>query len=367
LLDESSNAIYSSGFLLFSRENTLLARRFDARAMKFSGPEEALAQSLTAEILSDRACFSASETGLLAYHTGVNEAQLTWFDRTGKRVGTVGDPGLIDGVELAPNGKQAAVTISDSSGRGTLWLYEIDRSVKRRFLSIDRYSFSLLWSKDSRRLVIGERTDGKYWVRMKDVGGSGSENVIHQSDGELQVGSWGPDNGLLLTTRNEKTGWNIDHLPMRKGNERATLVSLLHQPGDEMLGALSPNGRWLLYNYSEPGDIDLYPHVTAISDTGQTRQISRDATGVLRWNPNGNEILYASHNKLVAVDVHNVGDTLQLGASRVLFQFRGDCNNMYVGSCFDVSPDGSRFLIAESIGSPQPVALIQNWRAALRK
>ena len=367
LLEESSNAIYSSGFLLYSRENTLLARPFDAAAMKFTGPAEVLAQSLTAEILSDRACFSASETGVLAYHSGVNEAQLTWFDRKGNRVGTLGHPGLIDGVELSPDGKQAAVTIGDSSGRGTVWLYELARGVNRRFVSIDRYNVSLLWSKDSRRIAIGERTDGRYRIRMKDAGGSGRDEVIYQTDIETQLGGWGPDGGLTLSTRNPNTGWDLDYLPSQKKNERATPVSVLHQPGDEMLGSISPDGHWILYTHSEPGDIDLYPHVAAFPGGGQNRLIARDATGMLRWNANGNEIFYATHSKLMAVDVRRGGDTLQIGAPHLVFPFRGDCNTMYVGSCFDVATDGARFLVAESIGSPPPVALIQNWRAGLRK
>ena len=33
----------------------------------------------------------------------------------------------------------------------------------------------------------------------------------------------------------------------------------------------------------------------------------------------------------------------------------------------DVAPDGKRFLVVEPSGSPRPVALIQNWIAALKK
>jgi hypothetical protein len=55
--------------------------------------------------------FSASANGVLAYVNGGSVALgLTWLDRTGKRRGNVGDPGILGRFRISPDGKSAAVT-----------------------------------------------------------------------------------------------------------------------------------------------------------------------------------------------------------------------------------------------------------------
>ena len=78
------------------------------------------------------------------------------------------------------------------------------------------------------------------------------------------------------------------------------------------------------------------------------------------------EILFISHTKLMAAPVRAAGPTLEVGTPRLLFETRVDCSTIEV-SCFDVTPDGKKFLVIEPTGSAAPVALIQNWTAGLKK
>src|SRR5262249_21179907 len=120
LLTESSNAVYSAGYMLYSRANVLFARPFDAARRELTSAAVTLSQAVQTEPLSDRSCFTASTDGLLAYHAGPGQMRLAWFDRNGKRLGTVGAPALQQGVEIAPDGKRAAIVISDGSGGRSL-------------------------------------------------------------------------------------------------------------------------------------------------------------------------------------------------------------------------------------------------------
>ena len=61
---------------------------------EFAAPAVTLGQSIGAEPDSDRGCFTTSDHGLLAYHSGLDESQLTWIDRASNRMGTVGAPEL---------------------------------------------------------------------------------------------------------------------------------------------------------------------------------------------------------------------------------------------------------------------------------
>jgi hypothetical protein len=153
LLEESSNALYSEGFLLYTHGRTLLARRFDPARREFAGAAATVAQSIHAEPASDRGCFTTSDNGLLAYHSGPGESQLTWVDHAGKRVGTEGAPGMFRSIEIAPDGKRAAAVVTGPGGE-SVWIYELARGIRARFSSGTRH-LGVVWSTDASRVAIG--------------------------------------------------------------------------------------------------------------------------------------------------------------------------------------------------------------------
>jgi len=89
-----SNAMYARpGYLVFMRGSSLMAQRLDARNAELSGDLMVLAHSVARKTSTVYGQFSISENGALTYLAGANVAtQLVWFDRSGKRLGTVGEP-----------------------------------------------------------------------------------------------------------------------------------------------------------------------------------------------------------------------------------------------------------------------------------
>ena len=82
-----------SGWLLFIRQGTLVARRFDPVRGELAGDPVTVADPVSL------GAFSVSETGVIAYRSGIGAArrQFTWFDRMGQKVGTSPDDnGLAD-------------------------------------------------------------------------------------------------------------------------------------------------------------------------------------------------------------------------------------------------------------------------------
>src|SRR5690242_13860464 len=63
--------------------------------------------------------FSISSTGILAHRGGTgNDRQLTWFDRRGNRLGTVGSRNDYRSIQLSPDESRVAIQAIDrSSGR----------------------------------------------------------------------------------------------------------------------------------------------------------------------------------------------------------------------------------------------------------
>src|SRR5262249_52415344 len=114
ILTSRSRALYSPpGFIVFVRDRTLFAQRFDADRVRLSGNPMPLAEGLAIGGVSAEGrpagggAFSVSENGVLAYRTTPPiHAKLAWFDRKGRPGGSVGvlpfeafsDP------ELSPDG-----------------------------------------------------------------------------------------------------------------------------------------------------------------------------------------------------------------------------------------------------------------------
>src|SRR5689334_19772123 len=75
--------------------------------------------------------YGASENGVLVYlggELGASQAQLTWFDRTGKRLATVGEPVPVSGSvlyapQISRDEKHVAVGRPDPKNKTSdLWL-----------------------------------------------------------------------------------------------------------------------------------------------------------------------------------------------------------------------------------------------------
>ena len=84
------------GYLLFVRDGTLTAQTFDVTRLELSGDPFPIAEQVVSDPIFGNGMFSASANGVLVYRAGQSgNTQLTWFDRSGKRLGTVGPPGEV--------------------------------------------------------------------------------------------------------------------------------------------------------------------------------------------------------------------------------------------------------------------------------
>ena len=102
------------GYVLLLREGTLMGQRFDNRRLQFAGDAVLIAGDLPG---FGPPPYSASGTGVLAYTSSVSSlSQLTWLDRDGKKLGTVGEMEQHWGVVLSPDGTRVAVSQMDTAG-----------------------------------------------------------------------------------------------------------------------------------------------------------------------------------------------------------------------------------------------------------
>ena len=135
LLTSSGNFRYAQGFLIFSRDATLMAQAFDTSTLSLKGEAVPLAEQVQFTTGLQAAAFSVSETGVLVFQTvgSGGTSQLFWFDRTGRQSGALGERGpYLPEVNLSRDGTRASVATSES-GRGDAWLFDVTRGIRTKF------------------------------------------------------------------------------------------------------------------------------------------------------------------------------------------------------------------------------------------
>jgi Tol biopolymer transport system component len=155
------------GYLLFIREQTLMAQRFDPDKRQLIGQPISLKQPVDNAYEFRLPSVSVSHTGILVYSTGeyMEQNQLVWLDRAGKEVAKVGEPGPYTGVELSPDQKLAILEREDPRFLSDdLWVMELSTGTLSRLTSNPLTEFQPLWSpRGDRVLYSRDVTSGDFF------------------------------------------------------------------------------------------------------------------------------------------------------------------------------------------------------------
>ncbi len=374
IVTSNGNAVYTpEGYLLFSRDRTLLAQRFDPDRRELTG--KALAVSNEVEYLSSvaRALFSVSDNGTLVYQggSGANFSQLAWFDREGKDLGTLGSPARYANPRLSPDSMRVAVDIDEPESSNTdIWVLGTNRQAPLRFTFDPGQDETPLWSHDGRQILWLSDRGGKNGFYVKDSHGSTiQESPIMPVGVDLSFASaasdWSPDGRFLLyTDLQEGDALHLWVLPM-KGEQKP--YRFLPGVSADVEGQFSPDGRWIAYASNESGRWEVY--AAPFPGPGARYQISTDGGQQPRWRRDGKELFFLSRDrKLMAVSV-KTGTTLKFGAPAPRFQtLAHEAITAEEFFTYDVSADGRRFLVNANSEQPghHPVHIILSWASLLK-
>ncbi len=351
-----SNAIFASGHLLFMRDNSLVAQPFDPAAGKFTGDPQQLMENVQLDAGLWRANLSASTGGTLIYASGVATGNqiVTWYDRSGKVLGTVGELGAFYELALSPDEKKLAVADANSA-TATIWIHDLSSKLKTRLSFNGGVQRTPIWSPDGRKVAFASNQQANISVQTIDSGVP-AEVLLATADAGLE--NWSRDGRYLLYSQGRALNLDLwvlplfgDHKPFRYGQSA------------QYHGEFSPDGRWIAYGApDESGNPAIF--VAPFPWTGAKWQISNGTGQEPHWRADGKELYYHDFTSLIAVEVNGTGSAFQVGNSRKLFL----SSVQYLGHQYAPSRDGQRFIaIAPSEGSSQTLNLVQNWTAELRK
>jgi Tol biopolymer transport system component len=369
LVNADSSAAYAPpGFLLFLRERTLMAQRFDANNLQLSGEAFPIAEQVGNNPATGRSFFSVSQTGVLTYlSSNTPSTQLIWFDRTGKQLRQVGAPAADNTLRLSPDEKQLAVARLDvQAGATDIWLIDLARNTPSRFTFDPANESGPVWSPDGSRLVFASNRSGVANLYQKLANGTGSDEALFKSAESAGPNDWSSDGKFLLYgVLSPRTSTDLWILPMF-GEQKA--VPFIQTEFAEIQARFSPDGRWVAYTSNASGPFQVY--VQSFPASGGKWQISTNGGAQPQWRHDGKELFFLSPNrKLMAVEVNGSGATFVAGVPQDLFEVRTSPLFPGLGSSsyYAASGDGKRFLVNTPVGESGsvPLTIVLNWSAGL--
>ena len=369
---QSTFAYAEPGYLLYVREGVLFAQAFNARKPELTGEALPIANHVMYSAPSSLAPFSASLDGrVLVFHSGGStQRQLTWFDRSGNRLGVVGQPGGdFMQVRISPDGKRAVLTQPDSrTGNRDLWVMDLERGVLSQLTTNPANDWGPVWSPDGSRIAFSSDPTGRSAIFVKAANG-GAEELIAQSDrSSLWPNDWSPDGHWLVFH---------DHSPNRFLALGVLKIDGDRKPHDlpasgyaEYGARFSPDGQMLAYHANEPGGPEIYIRSFVNGNTtGAKWRVSKDGGVDPVWSHDGKELFYLNRDgQFVSVEIR--GETaLQAGATKLLFKPCDTAYALFNPARYDTAADGKRFLVAcpaQQTDPPRSIAVV-NWQRELKK
>ena len=258
LIDNALLPAYASGFVLFVRDDTLMAQRFDAGRLALDGEPMAVAEQLrVAGAPGTSGVYAVSQSGVLVYQEGlIQKSALVWLDRGGRELGTLSEPRGFSYLQLSPNQRHLAVSVYDDATRTRdVYLFDTARGGQTRLTSEPSDDFSPVWAPHGDRLAFAGRRQGDQALNLytTNVSGTGGEKRLLDLDGVEIPTSWSPDERFLLF-QTPSPGADIKVLSLADG-QVSSLVSTRFTEGSAQF---SPDGRWVAYSSNETGRTEVY-------------------------------------------------------------------------------------------------------------
>jgi len=279
--------------------------------------------------------------------------QITVYDRSGKPLSKVGEPGFFNQPNMSPDGSRAVVMrVDPRTGNNDIWTLDLASGKGTPITNDNDPQNAPIWSPDGKQVAYVSTHESISSIYRKAADGTGEAE---------QVFSYTPGAGMVLTD------WSSDNKFMTfytgvivlvpiSGNQKASERKEIDWLREEYLagqGRFSPDNRYIAFLSNEAdvdrGEVYVRPFDPNKPDaplTGEAVRVSKDgAIGMIAWRQDGKELYFMTRDwQVMAVDVETT-PAFKAGTPRMLFSLPGPLPGNPL-QWKNVSPDGQRFLFA---------------------
>ena len=288
--------------------------------------------------------------------------QITLFDRNGKVVKKIADPGLYAQPVFSPDGTRVAVLRTDlKNSRQNIWIFETGTGKTLQLTNDGLGQNTPMWSPDGKQILYVSFRGNYRGVYRRAWNVSGPEELLfrYTPGAELFLSDISPDGKFLACD----SGGVLLIVPLTKGDALTrTAIEFSREEFEVSGGRFSPDGRFLAYasNEADPDKTEVYVRTfdAATGTAGQGKwQVSKNGSaGLQAWRADGKEFFFRQYPdpgmddlRLMSAAVSTT-PMFQAGMPKMLFKLPGPVR----GNAGNISRDGERFVFVLDVPADAP-------------
>jgi len=356
------------GHLIYSQtDGTLMAVPFDAKAMRTTGGPVAL--NLRVGTQPTGTAVGLSEAGTLVYRAaagGTPTARLDLVDTAGHVVGGVpGEFAVTEIPRFSPTGDRILVGYGNKQGGGgalqifvaDLFVIDARSGVPTRVTS-GNDAAAASWSSDGKQAIYTKSVGNSFELWRVPVDGGAASRLVEL--GSIPVTSaMVPDRLSVVVQMRTYRGSGPSGMYRVWVDGSARVDTVLAWMGDGVRPTdprVSPDARWI--SYTDGNTSDVWVRELNGSAVMQVSTSSTERNPVV-WGRDSRHLYYATSDGLVVIELQT-SPTLGVRDRRVIPGFPNNRN-------YDISPNGTTFVVARPIRASNDVFVAVNWADEARR
>jgi Tol biopolymer transport system component len=361
------------GWLLFmTPDEVLMAQRLEPGTWSLTGSPQPVAASVRYNGPSYYGAFDVSRDGRVLTYTPAapTHGALTWFDRSGKSLGTVGPERRYRSLRLAPDARRAAIELADDRyGTRDIWLLDIGTNALTRLTANSATDWRPVFSPDGNTLAFASDRAGASTVFRTAADGSGGETVLYRHpDGGAFPSDWSRDGKHVLVQLEDSQGRRTGFVSVPVDGRPASTI--IDDDQSEMTGGrYSPEGDRVAFSSTATGTAEIY--VMSLADRRRVRVSTDGGIGPV-WGRDGRELYFYDQRGAIMLATIDSGPAMVGARPALAMRPCVAVNRVFASSAaepgFDVSADGARVLARCESQDVIPSAhtVVVNWQSRLR-
>jgi serine/threonine protein kinase len=362
-----SNADFANGNLLFMRDNILMSHGFDPDMVEFIGNARPIAEDVSFDKGFSRGVFTVSRNGHLFYRKGEvnNGSYLKKYTIENQDVDTLTEMVEFNSFSLSHDNRYVAAEVEDpQTSESDIWIYDLQRSINRRFTFSSESDWFPFWSPNDSQIVFVSSRNDFTGIYIKDTYGTQPPTLIDSTDSNFLIWDWTLNNKYIVYSEFEPSSQlSIKIYSVDNPNHFNDSI-YLDTEFNEGACRVSPDGRWIAYTSNESGKFQVY--VSTFPTHTVKWQVS-SANGIFpKWSKDGKKIYFIDLDNMVYLaEVDGGGSSFEVGKVKPLRKI----NQFVAAPGFEIFDDLEHLLTIESEDQSEIDEMIHvlNWYEELNK